>query len=303
MSDGGLEKQKPEPSRPEIADARGFLDPDPESPTSPTHDHRSRRGPASQPSPSAEQGYEVEESPVEGSKAPRPLTFPMDKEATSEPATTRSRSWRSRPDLGEIDEGAVEETWSRWGESAPDLIRVGLVGLGSLVLAYLTFSVENLSLSLTILMVGGLAALILAYPIWISLERPVRITPEQAARDYFDSLCHHLPHFRRMWLLLGARGRSCGEYGSFEGFRDYWKRRLETLKEGQVGPWTPLVFQVSGFHSEKSVGQFRLDVEFVVQVWPRGGRAQPPLRSIPVRMSMARGPDRMWYLESGVLPD
>ena len=302
MPDGGLEESDAQRPRPDIADARGFLDPEPpSSPTAERDPHRVR-APQSALTDDQDQGYEVEESPVEAASVPRPAAFPTDDEAKS-PRAARSRSWRSRPDLDEMEEGAVEETWSRWREAAPDLIRVGLTGLTTLVLAYFSFSVENLSLSLTILIVGGLAAVILAYPIWITLERPVRITPEQAARDYYDSLCHHLPHFRRMWLLLGKRGRTCGAYGSFEGFRDYWKRRLETLRDGQVGPWTPLVFQVTNFRSEKSGGQSRLDVEFVVQVWRRGGRAQPPLRSIPVQMSMVRGPDRMWYLESGVLAE
>ena len=30
------------------------------------------------------------------------------------------------------------------------------------------------------------------------------MTPEQAVKDYFAALSHHVPHYRRMWLLPGA---------------------------------------------------------------------------------------------------
>ena len=75
-----------------------------------------------------------------------------------------------------------------------------------------------------------MVAVVLSYPILITLERPVRITPEQALRDYYGALSHQLPHFRRMWLLLSTAGRISTAYGSFEGFKAYWKDRLATMR-------------------------------------------------------------------------
>ena len=66
---------------------------------------------------------------------------------------------------------------------------------------------ENLGFLAMIVLVGGAGAVLLSYPILITLERPVRMTPEQALRDYYGALSHQSPHFRRMWLLLGKDGQ------------------------------------------------------------------------------------------------
>ena len=87
----------------------------------------------------------------------------------------------------------------------------------------------------------------LSYPILITLERPVRITPEQAARDHYGALSHHLPHHRRMWLLLERRGRVSPHFASYEGFRNYWNSRIAQLRKGHAGPFSPLVFVVEDF--------------------------------------------------------
>ena len=92
---------------------------------------------------------------------------------------------------------------------------------------------------------------LVAYPILITLERPVRITPEQAVNDYYSALSHHAPHYRRMWLLLSDAGRVSGSYASFEGFRAYWKRRLAELRAGKAGGFTPLKFQIEDFRSPR----------------------------------------------------
>ena len=81
-----------------------------------------------------------------------------------------------------------------------------------------------------LLLVGAVGAVVLSYPILITLERPVRMTPEQAVRDYYAALSHHLPHYRRMWLLLARTGRTSSSYGSFEGFKAYWAEKLRTIK-------------------------------------------------------------------------
>ncbi len=50
---------------------------------------------------------------------------------------------------------------------------------------YFAFEWELYGTAFLTLIVGCIAAAILSYPILITLERPVRITPEQALRDYY----------------------------------------------------------------------------------------------------------------------
>ena len=92
-----------------------------------------------------------------------------------------------------------------------------------------------------------------------------RITPEQALRDYYGSLSHHRPHFRRMWLLLDG-GRISTAYGSFEGFKGYWKDRLATF-QGPCRTLTPLVFEVADFKADKSAGKVRINAQYTLKVW------------------------------------
>jgi hypothetical protein len=196
----------------------------------------------------------------------------------------------------------VEEIWSRQGEWGGTLVVVG----GWLVLVVLAFfffwEQDLIGLSFLTLLVGGSLAIVLSYPMVITLERPVRITPEQAARDYYGALSHHIPHFRRMWLLLSKAGRVSTAYGSYEGFKTYWKDRLGRLKKGRAGSFTPLVFEVEDFKADKSAGKVRIDAEFNLKVSVRGQRQAGPIHVIPIRMALVRGPDKMWYLESGTLP-
>ncbi len=196
----------------------------------------------------------------------------------------------------------VPEIWSRVGEWGPNLLLLG--GWGAFVagVIYVAVGQEMYSLASLMLLVGLGVAAVLSYPILITLERPVRMTPEQAVRDYYAALSHHVPHFRRMWLLLAAAGRVSHSFGSFEGFKGYWTDRLATLKAGRAGALTPLVFEVVDFKSDKSAGKSEIDGEFTVRVYVRGKRAEGPIHTIPCRISFARGPDKMWYLENGMLP-
>ena len=121
-------------------------------------------------------------------------------------------------------------------------------------------------------------------------------------RDYYGSLSHHVPHFRRMWLLLSSAGRISTAYGSFEGFKAYWKDQLAQHAQGHAGSFTPLVFEVVDFKAEKSAGKVRIDADFTVTVSVRGQRQAGAIHTIPMRIALVRGPDNMWYLENGTLP-
>ncbi len=226
--------------------------------------------------------------------------------APTEPAARLSEAGATIPrarDETRLDPSAlVEETWSRWSEWGTSLIVVGAWSTAMLLLVYFVFGTEFHALAFVLLLVGAIVAVVLSYPILITLERPVRITPEQALRDYYGALSHHVPHFRRMWLLLSTAGRISGSYGSFAGFQGYWKEQLARLRQGHAGPLTPLVFEVTEFKSEKSAGKTRIDVTYSIRVSVRGRRSEGAIHSIPAAIALVRGPDKMWYLENGALP-
>ncbi len=196
---------------------------------------------------------------------------------------------------------AVEQVWSRPAEWGPTLLVLAAWGVFVLWLLYVTLGAEMYGLAMLSLLLGGLGAALLSYPILITLERPVRVTPEQAARDYFGALSHHFPHYRRMWLLLSSRGRTSAKFASFEGFKAYWTRRLDELRQGHAGRLAPLVFEVHEFRADKSAGKSEITAAFRVKVFVRGRRNEGPIWHFPLERGFARGPDKMWYLDDGTL--
>lgn len=197
----------------------------------------------------------------------------------------------------------VEQVWSRTGEWGTTLVFLSVWGLVVALLLYISVGAEWYEAAAVIFGLGGLGFVVLSYPILITLERPVRVTPEQAARDYFNSLSHHLPHHRRMWLLLSSPGRVSRYFASYEGFKTYWVQKLRDLRKGHAGSLSPLVFVVEDFRAEKSVGKTRIDGQFKLRVLVRGRRNEGPIWSFPMKASFSRGPDGMWYLDDGVLPE
>jgi hypothetical protein len=229
--------------------------------------------------------------------APAPIPHPATWDDASPEAETRRRTTT-------FDQVAtVDQVWSRgaeWGGSIALLLVVGLTFL--VLIVWSVTATEDLALPLLLLVAAVAALVLLSYPILITLERPVRMTPEQAVKDYFAALSHHFPHYRRMWLLLSSAGRISGHYASFEGFKKHWKRRLAKLRAGRAAPFTPLTFLVEEFHADKSAGRTTIDAKYTVNVFVRGRRNEGPIDSFPVETSLAKGPDRMWYLNKGTLP-
>jgi hypothetical protein len=197
----------------------------------------------------------------------------------------------------------VLQPWTRAAEWGPALLMLGSWSAAVLLLVYFALGAEAYGLATMLLIAGCVVAAILSYPILITLERPVRVTPEQAARDYFAALSHHLPHHRRMWLLLSARGRVSPCFASYEGFKNYWNTRVGQLRQGHAGPLSPLVFVVSDFRAEKSGGKTEIDGKFTVNVFVRGRRSAGAIANFGVERSFTRGPDNMWYLDDGTLSD
>lgn len=262
-------------------------------------------GPGAGVRPGAEEGgYDLvggaAESDVDEVVRPPVPPRPRPEERPRRPAAPREESEATRP---RKTAATVDQVWSRGAEWGPSLLILVVVGAAVLGLAYVTFDVENLRLPLVILAVGGLVWVALTYPLLITLERPVRMTPEQAVKDFFGALSHHVPHYRRMWLLLSSAGRVCGEYGSFGGFKAYWKRRLAELRGGKVGAMTPLAFVVESFKADKSAGKTEVDAVLTVAVYARGRRAEGALATVRYELGLVRGPDKMWYLNRGTLPD
>ncbi len=210
-------------------------------------------------------------------------------------AETAPRRAKRAPSSG------VDQLWTRGAEWGTDLLRLGVAVLVAGFLLYSTFSVNALGAWVVLFAFAAVGLTILAYPIFITLERPVRVTPEQAAKDYFGALSHRVPHFRRMWLLLSTDGRLSPSFGSFPAFQAYWKARLAAWKaeSRSQGVLNPLTVEVADFKSDKSAGQTEIEADYTARVM-QPGQAEP-VASYRVSSRMVRGADKMWYLESGTL--
>jgi hypothetical protein len=155
-------------------------------------------------------GYDLEGGPIpDDDELPAPVPIPIPSRPVDRP--------KAKPKL----------------EFEKVLIKIGAVGLGTIILAWL-FS-GNLMNAFFVLVLGAAVMVVLSYPILITLERPVRVTPEHAVNDFFDAASHHFPHYRRMWLLLSDVGRESGGFETFEQFRDHWKGRINSWKAKKGG--------------------------------------------------------------------
>ena len=281
----------PQDDRP-IADASSFLD-----------DHRPEGddpGPSTVPDPETG-GYDLAERD--------PISDPGPGLGAGTPAPSPGKSPRPVPrprpadrPKAELTPAPVNQPWSRMAEWGPALSRIGLALLATAVLAYLGASIGGWLLSAAIVAVGLGTAVLLSYPIAITLERPVRMTPEHAIRDYYMALAHHAPHYRRMWLLLSSAGRAEPEFSSYSAFRSYWGRLLAELKADRGGVMNPLSVRIEDYKSEKSAGLDAIEASYSIALYHRGRESDGPLHSARAETTLSRGPDRMWYLDDGRLP-
>ncbi|MDB5353326.1 MAG: hypothetical protein JWN86_4573 [Planctomycetota bacterium] len=272
-----------------IADARSLFGDDETAEKNRSHPSRRQGAPLGE-------GYEIEGGVPDDEPAPPPRA-PI---APKRPAVSRDRAEGKVVEEQPIEESSVDDVWSRWGEWGPTLLRLALIAAITMVLTYFAFGI-GIGTAFLVLMLGGAAFVLMSYPIAVTLERPVRMTPEQAVKDYFSAASHHFPQYRRMWLFLSTKGRSSPEFFSFAEFQSYWQRRLGELRGGHVKSTTPLVFEISDFRSEKSAGKTALGGKYTVTVRSRGESTEP-LATVRISSSFVRGPDSMWYLNSGTLP-
>jgi hypothetical protein len=204
----------------------------------------------------------------------------------------------------EAEASAVDQVWSRGGEWGMHLFWVGLVAGAIAFCFYKAIVAVQFLLALVILAIGAVVLLALCYPIFITLERPVRITPEQAAKDYYAMLSYPWPFYPRMWLLLSTAGRHAPEFSSYGQFKSYWKRKLASIQRGRAPLLNPLRFQVENFTAGKSAGQTAVSAKYTLKIFkgePAPGNRE--LASYVVSTGLVKGPDRMWYLNSGTLPN
>ncbi len=198
---------------------------------------------------------------------------------------------------------SVEQVWSRSSEWGSTLVVLVCWLTAILGIAYFTLGAELYGTTGLIVLVGGLGAVVLSYPILITLERPVRITPEQAARDYFAALSHHFPHYRRMWLLLAPRGAPRPSLHRMRVSRPIGSPGLASFMRD-----TPAGFRLWSFRSMSSAPirareNPRSMRSFRLRVLVRGRRGEGPIWSQSLGRSFVRGPDGMWYLNDGTLAE
>jgi hypothetical protein len=258
------------------------------------------------PPPSSDDDFELVDLPSDPPQAPvqppaaRAKAAPVPENPAKSSTETRPRP---RARLAAPDRPAVEEVWTRAAEWRQTLLVLAAWAFAIFGLLFFAARAELFEMSLLVLFVGFLGGVILSYPILITLERPVRITPEQAARDYFGALSHHLPHYRRMWLLLSTRGRTSAHFDSFEEFKAYWMGLRDRLRKSYAGRFAPLIFRVKDFEGDKSADKSEMKARFKVKVFVSGRDDEKPVLSVPLQRGFVRGPDGMWYLEDGTLPE
>lgn len=280
----------------EIADAASFLqnfkpEPEPEA----------RVEPASTADPGE---YALLDEPVGEPEAKSPPA-PTPRRGPPPPPTERTpiREQAPQPTYQEEDEDVVDRVWNRWGEWGPTILLLAGVAAVWLFLLYITLDADHIGRTFLLFVVGLSALVVCAYPILITLERPVRVTPEQALQDYFDSLNHWLPQYRRMWLLLASPRQDSPPLYDVGALRSYWKERIHKLRTEHQLPTGPLSFTISGYKSEKSAGKSALVAKYTIDVRAGGRTTTPPIASYADSQSLVRGPDRMWYLTKARMPD
>jgi hypothetical protein len=245
------------------------------------------------------EGYDVEgpdPAPLAGSALPiDPITAAKPKGE----ATARQKARAKRP-----PSSGVDQVWSRGAEWGSSLVVLGAAMLGLGYFLWWTFSVDGLAIWIFLLMASSTVLVVLAYPIFITLERPVRITPEQALKDYFAALSHKIPHFKRMWLLLANDGKHSINFSTFDEFKSYWKTRLMAwkLKARNTSSLNPFDVEVSEFKSDKSAGQTEVEAEYTARVVLHD-KPDQPVATYRIALRLVRGEDKMWYLESGTLDE
>lgn len=270
---------------PQIADASGLLAEE-RAPT------KAKRAPA----PDVSQGtYDVDAGEARPSVRP-PTPAPRRTRTAAEPAVP--------PRTRHVKDG-VTTVWSRSAEWRPDVIRLAIFGGVAVVLIYGLAAMGLWTVAFLALLTSLAAAAFLAYPLVITLERPVRMTPERAVRDYFAALSHSFPHYRRMWLLLSDQGHASGDIQSEADLRAHWNaRRVELSRNGRPS-YPALLFDVTSYEGEKAGGESHVNATVTLDVRESSndGSLNEAIATFQFPVTLTRGPDNHWYLDTPIIPE
>jgi hypothetical protein len=188
----------------------------------------------------------------------------------------------------------VREVWTRWVEwKEPALWIAAAIGIALII--YLGGMLVT-----TLIVTAGLGYGL--YHLVITLEPPVRVTPEQAVNEFFAAISHRLPNFARAYALLTDEGRQTDDFSDQNDFRAYWIAQLARI--GKFPVWlVPLEFRVEGvtcrYDPEKTMAllKYRLCVGVRSASTSKSSLAELDARNLAVK-----GPDGQWYLNDGRLP-
>lgn len=235
---------------------------------------------------------------------PDPLTTPRDLTSAAksrrkpvpafdpdDPATLR------RAELADSDD--VSQIWSRWAEWGSSILWIMLVFFVGAYGGFGLLQAGSPLIGAVLFGVASLLSLILTYPLIITLERPVRMAPEQTLRDFYGALSHMRPHYKRMWLLLSDPGKTSippGDRPSKRLFKSAW-HRFRSEVHHRTGA-SPNRFAVKDFSAEPGKGRSRVECKFNLVV-SRGHRV---LETHSMTVTLVRGRDRMWYLDHAAPP-
>jgi hypothetical protein len=210
-------------------------------------------------------------------------------QATSEPDTQPAA-----PDFPE-DPPEVRDVWTRWVDWKEPVI----LGGGGIVLASLIFFWGSY-VAMVIFLAAGLYA---AYYFVISMEVPVRVTPEQAIQEFFAAASHRLPNFRRMYGVLTSDGKRCDAFADYGQFRSYWRETLSQLNSSPS--WlVPLEFRIEGFKCRYNEDKSMARLRYALRIGPRGRlESARPLAEFDVRNLVVKASDGQWYVNDGTLPE
>ena len=218
-------------------------------------------------------------------------------------ASTRKRSGGSRKrkkqPLPEISEELpeVDPLYSRTDESRITLI----IFSGVFLAGWINLLVDFIYIPYFPTMVWLTGFSYAGYRFVITVEAPVRTTPEQGLREFFGAFCHRFPNYRRMYDFLTGDERSSSKWGAEprKGFRRYWlEQKREILGEGY--PCRAVDYRMERVHTEYNKQRNFSRIECRLTLFPRGHAESGQTR--PLQMTLAKGADNCWYLNEGRLP-
>ena len=172
----------------------------------------------------------------------------------------------------------VDPIWTRGAEWGPDLVRVGAVLLGTLVVAWFIVG-SSFTVAFGVFVIGVRSGVFVELPD----SGDDRAPGSDDARAGGQRLLRgrRAPSSRTTPGGCGSSSvptaRQHGRFSNFGEFQSHWAKRMATWKEGKGGQFTPLTFQISEFRGDKSAGQTTSHIDYTVRVFVRGQESAKPI--------------------------